>query len=57
MHRLVLFSIDCFIVFSEEVGNGSVDVSVVAGCFLEVEVSREVVVNEGDEDLLYANIW
>ena len=57
MHRLVLFSIDYFIVFSEEVGNGSVDVSVVAGHFLEVEVSREVVVNEGDEDLLYANIW
>ena len=57
MHRLVLFSIDCFIVFSEEVGNGSVDVSVVAGRFLEVEVSREVVVNEGDEELLYANIW
>ena len=68
MHKLVLFIIDCFFVFSVEVDsmplklantlvlffkkalcNGSSDVSVVAGRFLEVEVSRENVVNEDDE--------
>ena len=50
VHTLVLF-------LEKALCNGSADVSEVAGCFLEVEVSREVVFNEGDEELLCANIW
>ena len=50
VNTLVLF-------FEKALCNGSADVSVVAGRFLEVEVSREVVINEGDEELPCANIW
>lgn len=45
LNTLVLF-------FEKALCNGSADVSVVARRFLEVEVSREVVVNEGDEGML-----
>ena len=50
VNTLVLF-------FEKALCNGSADVSVVAEHFLVVEVSREVVVNEGDEELPCANIW
>lgn len=45
LNTLVLF-------FEKALCNGSSDASVVARRFLEVEVSREVVVNEGDEGIL-----
>ena len=51
VNTLVLF-------FEKALCNGSADVSVVAGRFLEIEVSRKVVVNEGNEELLPStNIW
>ena len=36
------------LLFEKTFYNGSIDVSVVAGHFLEAEVSSEVVINEGD---------
>ena len=50
VNALVLF-------FEKAICNGSATVSVVAECFLEVELSREVVVNESNEELPCANIW
>ena len=39
------------LLFEKTFCNGSIDVSVVAGHFLEAEVSSEVVINEGDWEL------